>query len=226
MKTEKYLQFGIAGAVMNNSTVINRTDQTLVIDTTDFKDPLPDGTDVISAGVIKVEVAAVTAGMTLGSAYPAEADIIGQRLELNSGALAYNDNGTITITAVSSDAVNGFTISGTQADNDYIVTQLLPYATADFVTFAASRFTGASVKTSNSTYLYFEPLTGDGVGNNDAIVVTHGADKFLDVCKLMNDLVADETPQSGPIVVADVMKGIFVAGNPAGITGVAFTLDS
>lgn len=218
---EKYLYFAIAGGTEDLDDDAGQAIQL----TTSTTDPVPPGTDAYAKGVFEVKLKAVNAAHSFGTAYGSP--VVGDSVVIKKESIAsyHASNGTLTFTTVDSDAVNGYTVSGTAGHNDYTVTQLLPIDTVDAMMYPASRMTGIQMVNDTSAKVYFESVTGD-VDSTDQVLVTFPTGKYKEFCLTLNDAIADNRRSSGVIDVADVMSSTFLNGNPAGITAVAFTLDT
>ncbi len=220
---EKYLYFGVAGATM---AFDDHAAQTLQLTTGGFANPLPTGANFIANGGLKVTVTS-GAGTTWGSYYNTPAD--GTVVEIHPNALTYDGTDTITIANASADTVYGWTKSGTGTQNDLVVTQLKPYEPGDAIMIPASKVRGVQVKDNDETYVYTEAMTGDGIhmaGARDTITITHGVGKFKELAQLISDIIADPRQNGEMVVIADLMSGVYFDNNPAGITAVAYTLDT
>ena len=221
MKNEKYLYFGVAGATM---AFDNHAAQTLQLTTGGFANPVPTGTDFIANGGLKVTVT-YNSDITFGTHY---AGMTGE-IKVHPNALTYDGTDTITIATAAADPVYGITKSGTAGNNDWDVTQLKPYEPGDAIMIPASKIRGIQVKDADETYIYTEAMTGDGLGDGgarDTITITHGSAKFKELAQMINDIIADPRQNGEMIVVADLMSNTFFGGNPAGITAVAYSLDT
>ena len=223
---EKYLYFGVAGAT-TGSTFDDLGAQTAQLTTGNFANPIPTGENFIANGGLKVTVTS-GAGTTWGSYYGTPAD--GAVVEIHPNALAYHaSNGTITITDAGADTVYGWTKSGTASQNDLVVTQLKPYEPGDAIMIPASKIRGIQVADGTTTKIYTEAMTGDGIhmaGARDTITITHGDGKFKELAQMISDIIADPRQNGEMVVVADLMSNVFYNGNPAGITAVAYSLDT
>tara|TARA_R100001126_G_C4864981_1_gene169691 strand:- start:49 stop:708 length:660 start_codon:yes stop_codon:yes gene_type:complete len=215
-----YLYFAKAAGTEN---LLNQSSQDIQL-TTSLTDPVPPGTDAPAKGVFKVEVLSVTAGMAFGSAYGSPA--VGSRVTLNIADFTYHStNGTLTIPNATADTVNGFTKSSTASENDYVITMLKPIDPDDVKLYPASNLRGIQMKDSNETHLYFDALTGDA-NDVDTVTIQHGANQYKNFAKMVNDAVTDPRNQGKVVVFADDFNEIYYDTNPAGITAVAFTLDT
>ena len=218
---EKYLYFGVAGATM---AFDNHAAQTLQLTTGGFANPVPTGANFIANGGLKVTVA-YNADITFGTHYKQTSG----EIEVHPNALTYDGTDTITIATAAADAIYGITKSGTAGNNDWDVTQLKPYEPGDSIMIPASKIRGIQVKDADETYIYTEAMTGDGIhmaGARDTITITHGAGKFKELSQMISDIIADPRQNGEMVVVADLMSNVFYNGNPAGITAVAYTLDT
>ena len=225
MKNEKYIYFVVAGATM---AFDNHTAQTLQLTTGGFANPVPTGANFIANGGLKVTVTSHATNQTFGTYYSSFDTSTGAVVEIHPSALTYDGTDTITIATAAADPVYGWTKSSTGANNDLVVTQLKPYEPGDAIMVPASKVRGIQVKDADETYIYTEAMTGDGLGGGarDTITITHGSAKFKELAQMINDIIADPRQNGEMIVVADLMSNTFFGGNPAGITAVAYSLDT
>ena len=235
MINEKYLYFAKAVSTADGSMNFdNEANQVLALTTGGFANPMPAGVNFITNGGLKVTVVANDPGtgsdnQQFGSAYGTVAT--GDVVDITAACTIHASNGEITMATVASDAVNGFTINtDTVADNDtLLVTQLKPYEPGDAIMIPASKIRGIQVKDADETYIYTEAMTGDGLGAGgarDTITITHGSGKFKELSQMISDIIADPRQAGEMIVVADLMNDTFYDNNRAGITAVAYTLDT
>ena len=179
--------------------------QTLQLTTGGFNDPLPAGTAFIANGGLKVTVTS-GAGTAWGSHYgtPADGDVV----EIHPNALTIGaTDGLITIIAASVDTVYGWTKSATAAQNDAVVTQLKPYATAHGIMYNSSKLVGAAVSGGATTALNFVDNAGV-LAAADTITVTHASGKQKEFIEDLMDVVADDNKVSGMVVVRDDMRDL------------------
>lgn len=177
--------------------------QTLQLTTGGFNDPLPAGTAFIANGGLKVTVTS-GAGTTWGSHYgtPTDGDVV----EIHPNALTIGaTDGLITIIAASVDTVYGWTKSATAGQNDAVVTQLKPYATAHGIMYNSSKLVGTAVSGGATTALNFVDNAGV-LGAADTITVTHASGKQKEFIEDLMDVVADDNKVSGMVVVRDDMR--------------------
>jgi len=215
-----YLYFAKAAGTEN---LVDQSSQDIQL-TTSLTNPVPPGTDAPAKGIFKVEVLSVTAGMAFGSAYGSPA--VGDRVTLNIADFTYHvSNGTLTIPDATADVVNGFTKSSTATENDYVITMLKPIDPDDVKLYPASNLRGVQLKDADETILYFDALTGDA-NDVDTVTITHGTGKYKEFAEMVNDAVTNPRNQGKVVVFADDFNEIYYDTNPAGITAVAFTLDT
>jgi len=217
---EKYLYFAIAGGT---EALADDAGQAIQL-TTSTTDPVPPGTDAYANGVFTVSVTD-HADHLWGTHYGTP--IAGASVEIHPSSIKtyHTSNGTLTFSTVAEDAVYGYTVSGTAANNDYVVLQKKPIDTIDCMMYPASRMTGIQMVNATSAIVYFESVTGD-VDATDQVLVTFASGSYKEFCLTLNDAISDNKRQSNVIDVVDVMSGTYLNGNPAAATAVAFTLDT
>lgn len=195
------LYFGLTAAA--TQSFANITAQTFQLTTGGFNNPLPAGVLFIANGGLKVTITS-GAGTTWGSHYgtPADGDVV----EIHPNALAIHvSNGTITVVAASTDAVYGWTKSGTGAQNDVVVTQLKPYAPAHGIMYSSGKLVGTAVSGGATTALNFVDNAGV-LAATDTITITHASGKQKEFIEDLMDVVADDNRVSGMVVVRDDMR--------------------
>lgn len=254
MISEKYFYFGInpasadgAGTSTTSMLFTNHADQTTItLTTANFYNPIPSSADVIKNGLIEVFLTTVhndgsgdvhQFGTYYGS--PADTTAGGGAVRIHPNALVYDGTNKITIKTVAQDAVYGITDSTTANHNDYEVVLAKPYIDGHAIVRPASRFLGCRLKDNDETQLHFCAGTYDAAAD-DIVTIKHKVGEFPTICRMMANLVNDETRQGQVIKVVDALNvGVESAdkfsvvsgvGKSAGIlrdsTGLAFNLDS
>ena len=224
---DKYLYFGLDAAA---SEAFANTDcsgaVTLTLNTSNFDNPTPDGVDFIKNGGMKVTVTA-HANHSFGSSYSDTNTDAGTEVDISRSCTYHATTGAISITLVASDAVDGFTgDTSTANNNDFTVTQLKPYESADGFVYNSKYLRGIHYQTATTTELHFQGKTGDvgATHDVDTITVTHGSAKFKEFAQELTDVIADDNKVSGMVVVRDDMRDINLTTlNASAIASVAQT---
>lgn len=194
------LYFGLTGAA--TMAFDNHTAQTLQLTTGDFNNPLPAGLNFITNGGLKVTVA-YHAEHTYGTAYTATSG----EIDITAACTIHVSSGLITIATAAADPVNGWTKSGTGANNDLDVTQLKPYAPAHGIMYSSGKLVGTAVSGGATTALNFVDNAGV-LAATDTITITHASGKQKEFIEDLMDVVADDNKVAGMVVVRDDMRDL------------------
>lgn len=194
------LYFGLTAAA--TMAFENHTAQTLQLTTGDFNDPLPAGLNFITNGGLKVTVD-YHAEHTYGTAYTATSG----EIDITAACTIHISSGLITIATAAADPVNGWTKSGTGANNDLDVTQLKPYAPAHGIMYSSGKLVGTAVSGGSTTALNFVDNAGV-LAATDTVTVTHAASKQKEFIEDLMDVVADDNKVAGMVVVRDDMRDL------------------
>jgi len=194
------LYFGLTGAA--TMAFDNHTAQTLQLTTSGFNDPLPAGLNFITNGGLKVTVA-YHAEHTYGTAYTATSG----EIDITAACTIHVSSGLITIATAAADPVNGWTKSGTGANNDLDVTQLKPYAPAHGIMYSSGKLVGTAVSGGATTALNFVDNAGV-LAATDTITITHASGKQKEFIEDLMDVVADDNKVAGMVVVRDDMRDL------------------
>lgn len=194
------LYFGLTAAA--TMAFDNHTAQTLQLTTGDFNNPLPAGLNFITNGGLKVTVD-YHAEHTYGTAYTATSG----EIDITAACTIHVSSGLITIATAAADPVNGWTKSGTGANNDLDVTQLKPYAPAHGIMYSSGKLVGTAVSGGSTTALNFVDNAGV-LAATDTVTVTHAASKQKEFIEDLMDVVADDNKVAGMVVVRDDMRDL------------------
>ena len=194
------LYFGLTGAA--TMAFDDHTAQTLQLTTGDFNNPLPAGLNFITNGGLKVTVA-YHAEHTYGTAYTATSG----EIDITAACTIHVSSGLITIATAAADPVNGWTKSGTGANNDLDVTQLKPYAPAHGIMYSSGKLVGTAVSGGATTALNFVDNAGV-LAATDTITITHASGKQKEFIEDLMDVVADDNKVAGMVVVRDDMRDL------------------
>jgi len=194
------LYFGLTGAA--TMAFDDHTAQTLQLTTGGFNNPLPAGLNFITNGGLKITVA-YHAEHTYGTAYTATSG----EIDITAACTIHVSSGLITIATAAADPVNGWTKSGTGANNDLDVTQLKPYAPAHGIMYSSGKLVGTAVSGGDTTRLGFVDNAGI-INAVDAITITHATGKQKEFMEDLMDVVADDNRVAGMVVVRDDMRDL------------------
>ena len=228
--TDKFLYFGKTSARSLALTQSEADVQTYTL-TTSLINPIPDGVantnNIFANGALKAELQNLHLdgsgdAHVLGSYYTERGlDVDDGKLFIHPNALSYDGTNLVTVKTVAQDSVYGVTNSSTVGENDVTFTLHAPMKSGDAMVYKSSNFLGMTMVDADTCDIFFKPFSNDGVGaGHDVIRVSYGSGNFTIMAKLIGDILTDNTPQSGMIVVADTWRDIYYQNNPAGITAI------